>query len=254
MVNKAIICLLLACVILGAGIVYPRRAHAVAGVLDVNIMDVEVIAKDLITLVVDTLVQVMKQRIIGQLTDRTVAWIQNEGDPRMIGSYYDDVLKDSFQAAVGDVAIELGYEELCKPMDWGISLQLQLVKPETLSKRVECTLDDIVANVKGGIDSFERSFTSGGWIAYQEVLKPQNNAWGVEMLTHEELVRRESERKAETEYQASVGGGFLGVKRCTKWQCKAATPWEAQAMDCDCLLYTSPSPRDLSTSRMPSSA
>ena len=27
-----------------------------------------------------------------------------------------------------------------------------------------------------------------------------------------------------------------------------------QAMLCDCLLYTSPSPRDLSTSRMPSSA
>ena len=26
------------------------------------------------------------------------------------------------------------------------------------------------------------------------------------------------------------------------------------AMDCICLLYTSPSPRDLSTSRMPSSA
>ena len=30
--------------------------------------------------------------------------------------------------------------------------------------------------------------------------------------------------------------------------------WSAEAWGMDCLLYTSPSPRDLSTSRMPSSA
>ena len=34
----------------------------------------------------------------------------------------------------------------------------------------------------------------------------------------------------------------------------AALCWVASVQDIDCLLYTSPSPRDLSTSRMPSSA
>ena len=40
----------------------------------------------------------------------------------------------------------------------------------------------------------------------------------------------------------------------TKEWIKDNFPGVTKVMDTDCLLYTSPSPRDLSTSRMPSSA
>ena len=48
---------------------------------------------------------------------------------------------------------------------------------------------------------------------------------------------------------------MLGIEDVSHFAQLHATPWgEPTAIHKDCLLYTSPSPRDLSTSRMPSSA
>ena len=85
----------------------------------------------------------------------------------------------------------------------------------------------------------------------------------------EEFLTREH-RKAEAEGKDSLKGFLakhanveVGLNlRSDRWA--GADFWEAAAIPvfsleellqrCDCLLYTSPSPRDLSTSRMPSSA
>ena len=49
-----------------------------------------------------------------------------------------------------------------------------------------------------------------------------------------------------------LGKTFMGTSNNSF---KITTKWDgAPAIFCGCLLYTSPSPRDLSTSRMPSSA
>ena len=53
----------------------------------------------------------------------------------------------------------------------------------------------------------------------------------------------------EAALQATDQDGFYNVTLKNM-----VTPWTNEAQDVFCLLYTSPSPRDLSTSRMPSSA
>ena len=45
-----------------------------------------------------------------------------------------------------------------------------------------------------------------------------------------------------------------GIALCENWQNDQESDFDNSVHDKSCLLYTSPSPRDLSTSRMPSSA
>ena len=56
-------------------------------------------------------------------------------------------------------------------------------------------------------------------------------------------------RRAASAWSPFESGIFAMARALLHWQ--AATPF---CSACNCLLYTSPSPRDLSTSRMPSSA
>ena len=57
--------------------------------------------------------------------------------------------------------------------------------------------------------------------------------------------------KDDRKRQGQVGGGVhLDIKRSSDLSISGLDDWKSY----DCLLYTSPSPRDLSTSRMPSSA
>ena len=64
----------------------------------------------------------------------------------------------------------------------------------------------------------------------------------------------------ENPHLYKVGRGQQGVLICQPYKSELhihwrfRTPEEAQKSAQTCLLYTSPSPRDLSTSRMPSSA
>ena len=48
--------------------------------------------------------------------------------------------------------------------------------------------------------------------------------------------------------------GGLGYNLCENWENSKKVTDAIKLGDSSCLLYTSPSPRDLSTSRMPSSA
>ena len=50
---------------------------------------------------------------------------------------------------------------------------------------------------------------------------------------------------------ATEGGDFVNIPN---WKANLAGDFEVLTDSTSCLLYTSPSPRDLSTSRMPSSA
>ena len=84
----------------------------------------------------------------------------------------------------------------------------------------------------------------------------------VTQIKKELLLEREAALQAFQEASslaASVGSGTIVPRRSvgrqsTRSNTPAATPEEFFARNCYCLLYTSPSPRDLSTSRMPSSA
>jgi len=161
-----------------------------------------------------TLISILKKRILDTMVDQIIGWIQGNGKPRFVtdlGGFLDD----AGQAAVGDVAHELGLGELCT----GISAPRIKFRLETpvFSQRVSCTLDDIVGN----IDRFKDSFKSGGFIGYQELLLPQNNRYGVEILTESEAERRKSEKQLSLQQEVALGQGFLGTAQCLEWEARA---------------------------------
>ena len=70
-----------------------------------------------------------------------------------------------------------------------------------------------------------------------------------------EIVALDSDNAAKLALDVFGVGGLVALPTETVYGLAAdATNGEAVASIYDCLLYTSPSPRDLSTSRMPSSA
>jgi hypothetical protein len=158
-----------------------------------------------------TLREILKKRILDSMVDQTIQWIQGGGEPRFVTDF-GGFLEDAGQAAVGDVALEVGLGNLCT----GISparIRFQLETP-VFSQRVSCTLDDITGN----IDQFRRSFTAGGgWVTYQELLKPQNNQWGVEILTRAEVERRTAQKQDVLRQEIAVGSGFLSTTQCLEW-------------------------------------
>ena len=157
-----------------------------------------------------TALSVLKKRVLDSIVDQTINWINGGGDPKFITDF-GGFLEDAGQAAVGDVAREIGLGELCTGIS-PVRIRLQLERP-VFSQRVSCTLDRIVGN----INRFRDNFTSGGWIGYQELLRPQNNRWGIEILTQSEVERRKAQKTDALRQEIAVGQGFLSTKQCFEW-------------------------------------
>ncbi len=209
---KTNISILFLVLILFSGMVYPLRAHAVLGIVDLNI-DLAEVGTWIVDNVLQTILQTLKHRLLSMATNRIIEYIQGNGDPKFIKNF-DGVLEDSFQAAVGDTAIELGASELCYE-DLRFQLKFDMQQP-VFRERVQCTLDDIVEN----IEAFGDNFQDGGWIAYQESLKPQNNPQGIKFLTQQEVMNKQEEKETVSKLEVSNSGGFLNSKRCTEWVAK----------------------------------
>ncbi len=163
--------------------------------------------KDLVNRVI---LSTLKKRLLDRIADQTIRWIQNGEEPKFVtntGDFLEDVAND----AVGDLAQELGAGFLCKP--FRLNIQLQLLKPSPFSERARCTLNDIVRNVEG----FKNDFRSGGWIGYQELLKPQNNRWGAEILAIDEAQRRQADALQASQLRIIANQGFLGDTTCVDW-------------------------------------
>ena len=151
----------------------------------------------------------LKKRILDMMVDQIVQWVQGGGDPKFV-SDWGGLVKDAANAAAGDFVKELGLGFLCKPFNFQIQIALSPVKK--FSQRADCTLDDIVKN----IDNFYADFRNGGWIAYSQVWKPQNNFYGVYLMGLDEMISRTSSAAKAAENEAVAGGGFLSTKRCVQ--------------------------------------
>ncbi|MCP6720121.1 MAG: hypothetical protein KJI72_02215 [Patescibacteria group bacterium] len=217
--TKKIISALLISVLLVTGTTYPFRAKAFLGIADITINPESVVGwiwdvtKSAAELALKSALEALKKRLLDQLVDETIGWIQGDGDPKFVTDF-GGFLEDAGQAAVGDVAREIGLGDLCRGIS-PVRIQFQLERP-VFSQRVSCTLDDIVGNV----ERFRDSFTSGGWIGYQELLRPQNNRWGIEILAQSEVERREAQKTDALRQEINSGRGFLSTKQCLEWEAR----------------------------------
>ncbi len=201
------------------GGVYPLRANAIFGVADIAINPEGVVGwlwevgKTITEVVVKATLETLKKRLLDTLTDETIKWIQGGGSPKFVTDF-GGFVEDAGQAAIGEVAQEIGLGDLCTGID-PVRLRFQLETP-VFSQRVSCTLDDIVGN----IDRFAESFQSGGFIGYQELLKPQNNRWGLEIMASSEAARREAGAQEALRQEVNSGRGFLSTKQCLEWEAR----------------------------------
>jgi len=156
------------------------------------------------------LVKFQKQ-LLDRITDDTIAWINGE-DPK----YFNDfgkLFSDSADSALGDTLSEVIGSNVCAPLKF--QLNLELTQRQTpFTQQVSCTLGQIVGN----IDNFQKNFSSGGWVGYNEVLKPQNNPFGIAFLTQQEILRKEQANYLETQARLTTSdGGFKPIEQCTQW-------------------------------------
>ena len=158
------------------------------------------------------------QRMSDNIVDGVIDWIQNGKRPRF--SDIGEMIENSADAAVGDTLIEVGLGNFCSPLQKS-RIQFILEKPGRFSQQVQCTLTGAVGN----ITQFYNDFDAGGWIGFQEVLKPQNNRWGQLMLTMDEVSRRQDEEEKKRIAVYGAGGGFDADVRCIGWTNLDALPY-----------------------------
>jgi hypothetical protein len=208
-------------VLLSCGQIFaPKKAQAIWGIGDISFdpaLLAETIfdwaydaARYLAEHALDIALKALKKRLIDTMTDQIVNWINGGRTPRFTQDF-GSVFRDAADAAVGDVISQYaGTKTLCQPFAFNINLQLQ--QPAPLSQQVRCSLSDIVRN----FDAYRKDFSTGGWLAYQELLKPQNNQWGVEIITLNEIQNRTIQKTNESVLKQQVNVGF-NSEECTRW-------------------------------------
>ncbi len=155
----------------------------------------------------DCIRDVIAKILLDWLVDETVRWIQGGGKPQFVGNW-DKFVKDAANTAVGEAVYQTNAAFLCSPFK--LQVQLSLTSPQSFKQRLNCTLDLIVGN----IENFYNDFRTGGWIAYNEYWQPQNNYFGVMLMTHDEIANKAAAAASAAANEALAGAGFVSSKRC----------------------------------------
>jgi hypothetical protein len=152
----------------------------------------------------------LKKRLIDTMTDEIITWINGGGSPKFITNFSQDVFQPALNQAVGDTVQQI-LPSLCSPFTFKINLELSA--PQTLSQPSSCTLNSIVAN----FNDFRNNFNSGGIIGYNELLQPQNNPYGVDIITQDALYNNFQQVTAQNVLQTQVNVGFKSPELCKNW-------------------------------------
>lgn len=173
--------------------------------------------------------QVVIHTLLTHLTNSIIKWIQSDfhGQPGFVTDW-QQYLKQAGQAASGRFLNELAGVNLCAPFKINLRLSLGLPVPN-FKTEAACTLDGILANMNTTISAFYKDFTKGGWIAFDEGLQPNNNAFGAYLmaLDAKQALQFAEIQKAEKEAQS----GFKSMKKCISTTRRESR--EANASTCD---------------------
>ncbi len=155
--------------------------------------------------------ETIKRALLYQLSTQIVDWVQTGKTPQFVkqpGKFLEDTGRLALDRFISRVA-----PRLCEPFRLSVQLQIPSTRREDnpFYEQITCTLDKVVANV----DNFYRDFRQGGWIGYQEILKPQNNYYGASLAVIDEAMKQQAAAQAAA-LQAQTNG-YTSVKQCTEW-------------------------------------
>jgi hypothetical protein len=158
------------------------------------------------------LTEVVKDQIIKKLMAQIINWVNGGGEPQFV-SNWQGFLGDAAKTAASGVLSKYA-PQLCN--NFGPLVQLNLSVPNqnvdqgSTGNPYQCTLDKVVSN----IDQFRDSFENGGWLAYGELLQPQNNIFGSQILLGDAMMEESAKAKEAANSEASSGAGFKSQKEC----------------------------------------
>ncbi|MFH1161707.1 MAG: hypothetical protein V1696_00280 [Candidatus Jorgensenbacteria bacterium] len=155
--------------------------------------------------------ETIKKALLYQLSTQIVDWIQSGKAPQFIkqpGKFLEDTGRLAVDRFISRVA-----PRLCEPFRLNVQLQIPSVRREDnpFYEQITCTLDKVVANV----ENFYQDFRQGGWVAYNEMLQPQNNYYGASLSLIDEAARQQA--TAAENARLEQARGFVPVKQCTQW-------------------------------------
>ncbi len=161
-----------------------------------------------------TTTETIKRSLLYQLSNQLTQWIVNDEKPQFVKDP-GQFLADTAQLAV-DRTISRIAPRLCEPFQLSITAQIPTANRQAnpFYEELTCTLDQVTGN----IESFYNDFRNGGWIAYQEMWKPQNNYYGASMMVEEELARQQGAATKLAEQDLQRGSGFPSQTQCVEWQ------------------------------------
>lgn len=176
--------------------------------------------------IIDTLKGYLKKKLLDYFTDSIIRWIQGEDDKPAFVTNWRKFMGDVVNDAVGSYIETTKFAGLCDTFNFQVRVSLPRPGRPALPT---CTLDRIVGN----IENFYSDFRSGGWLAYNEMLYPQNNPYGAYMIAIEgaayEAITAQQEKQQEVDQSK---GGFLNTKRCKHYwtepltQAQICLEWE----------------------------
>ena len=154
---------------------------------------------------------ILAKRIIDYVVDQTVKWVQGGGKPKFVTDW-NGFLKDAGNIAFDQVIKDVGASRLCSP--FSLQVKVGLLPVKRFGDQISCTLDDVVKN----INDFYTNFEKGGWIAYNEAWQPQNNYYGQQIMIQDQIQIETSKKVTAATNEAVSGKGFLGQKKCVKYE------------------------------------
>lgn len=168
--------------------------------------------------------KVLMHQILAQVTNSIIKWIQSDfqGQPGFITDW-QSYLKKASNAAAGRFLNTLTGVNLCSAFKPKIKLVFALPVPQ-FNTEAACTLDKIMANANATINDFYSDFSKGGWVAWEESMKPNNRAFSAYLMT---LDAKRAEEFAEIQKkEKETKSGFKGTKKCLSAANKAQLPKE----------------------------
>lgn len=169
--------------------------------------------RDKCSLIYKGTIDTIKRSILYQFSTQITDWIVKDEKPQFIkspGKFLEDTARLAVDRTISKIA-----PNLCEPFRLNVQIQIPTVAREAnpFYEQVTCTLDQVTSN----IENFYNNFRDGGWVAYQEMWKPQNNYFGAMMLIESELAAQQQAALQMAQDDLNRGQGFRSERQCTEW-------------------------------------
>lgn len=161
------------------------------------------------TCTLDTVAFALAKIVLASLTDSIVNWAQN-GFPDGGPSYAKDLNRTMRNVADGEIAnffSSLTGVDICQPANLNFLLSLSQVN-RSGGARYACTL----TMARENFAAFQQNFESGGWLAYNQALAPENNPIGFAITASADVGAKTQNKQGLLQKELDWGKGFFSYK------------------------------------------